>query len=227
MTVYVYLRLDNDSTVQKRSLTAMVTAYATAKGFGEVQPSLIFADTCGPLTPHRERPALSSVSNLLGSGDILLLSHFATLCSHATDAEAFLRRMNGKGVAVHVAEMGGDITPLLGTLSVFFKAFAHWESALICAERDLERERELHEETLTEYARRAVEVAVERLAKADLAGGLREAIKQSTMTASLVVAGKKKPSPLDIVSEEGKAFLAKKRPDILARLEASAEVGGV
>jgi DNA invertase Pin-like site-specific DNA recombinase len=218
MTVLAYIRIDaHDALTQKRAMVTMVREFALSLGLPEPAPHDTHFDSCTPLTPPSQREVGPQLARMLKSGDVLIVPHFSSLFSVASEAGPFLRLMNGRSVPVYVAELGLDVTTMLPILSVIFQAYAHWESALIRAEQDLAREQEYHAAMLTDFGSLAMEKVGERIAKADLASAIKEAVHESAQSASSKRAGEKKRT-LDLLTPEGKAKLKRTNPEIFDRL---------
>jgi DNA invertase Pin-like site-specific DNA recombinase len=196
----------------------MCKEFALSLGLPEPAPHDIHFDACTPLTPPSKREVASQLPKMLSRGDVLIVPHFSSLFSVASEATPFIRACNGKSIPIFVAELGVDITTLLPMLSVINAAFAHWESALIRAEQNLEREQEYHAAMLTDFASLAMSKVGERIAKADLASAIKEAVQVSAMSARSTLA-KPRSIALDVIGAAGREKLRKNNPEILARLE--------
>jgi hypothetical protein len=228
MTVYAYLRLDAlDNYTQRKAQAASVTEYAQRIGLGELNPANIRMESCEPLKPLFQRDVADQLAKQLKSGDALIVPHFSTLFSVASDAEAFLRQMNGRGVPVHVVELGRDLTTDLQILTPILRAYAAWESRLIRALQDLERQEEFHSEMLTEYGQMALRHLTEQLAKVNVTAAIQTAVLESYDKTKERFSAKDraKRSALSILTEEGKRALRKTHPAAYKRLANGAEPG--
>lgn len=216
MSVFTYLRLDNGSSVQKRELLKVVADYAAKVGVACPPSEFTIEDCCDPTYALDKRPGFSSLMQMLKEGDVLLTPHFGAIGGHATSAERFLRTMNGRGVAVHVAEMQCDLTTKLGSIMPMLKTFAQWESRLIAAEQQLADRDEIHEKALEEYTKMALQTAAERFAKADIAGALRDAMKAATAQAAIYANERRGPTYREtITSKRALEHLERVNPGIL------------
>lgn len=222
MTVYAYVRLDAvDNMSQKKAMLSMIADYLSQKGLGELKTENTHTEACSALTPIPDRDLASIMVRHLKSGDVLVVPHFGSLFGAPTSAEAFLRRMNGLSVRVHVVELGRDVTELLHLLSPLLKTYGAWESELIQVQRAREGDEAQNEEMLQEFGRLAMQHLGERIAAADLGSAIKEALHEAqdmTTEKRAARAQRSRRASLAIIDKSK----LRNRPDILARISGDA-----
>lgn len=225
---YAYLRLDGDSPLQRKELMKVIGDYATRLGLGVPPSEFIIAEHCNLLEPLDRREAFSEMRRRLSEGDRVIVSHFGAIGAHPSSFEKFLREVSSKGVDVFCAELDTELSSKLSNLRPLLQMYAHWETEVALCERRLEDKDHLHSEMLQEYSKLAVQAAVERFMKADIAGALGESMRAATVNAALVVQGKKRFSVAHLHDERSLEKLKRTHPQIydnIRRAQRDADIG--
>ncbi len=138
--IYIVTRLPpRPGLFRPRELRETCETYSLAKGW---HPRIVrtFELQSGAALFH---PDSESVVGQLGAGDVLIVPSFATLADDVTARIEGVRRLIGKGVALHILECGGDVGPILSVLEIAF-------ADAIRREADMEKLRQSHAREIAE-----------------------------------------------------------------------------
>ena len=92
------------------------------------------------------------------------------------------------------------MTTSLGTLAPFLKIYGFWETKVIALTEDAKRVDEMHNESLREVVKVAVDNAIATLKKADLVPALADAIRMGTAQAAAYVHERRPPTYREVMS---------------------------
>ena len=137
MTVYGYVRVSTIKQADGESLTVQtrqLEGYALQHGF-TLEATLSEEGVSGSI-PLSQRPVGGPLLDLLGRGDILIAAKLDRLFRSASDALVTVEMLKKRGVALHLLDLGGDVTGG-GLAKLFFTLVA----AFAEAERDRIKER--------------------------------------------------------------------------------------
>ncbi len=215
MSVLGYARLDNDSAVQRREMRNLIKDYALSIGLEKFNGDFVFEDGCDITESLEQRPGFRACRDVLHPGDTLIVPFLGSICGHPSSFEKFLKHCLARDIRVFCLETRSDLTATVGAIGPLLRVYAQWESRLIAAEQKLADRDELHEAALAEYSKMAVEAAVHRLMKADIAGALSEAMKQATAQAGIYASRERRPTYRETVSKRTIEHLEKTNPGIL------------
>ena len=136
--VYGYCRVSTTEQAEDgSSLDAQrqqITGYAMMKGWN-VTKTFIEAGVSGSV-PLADRPEGHRLLETIGKGDIVITAKLDRMFRSAADALVTLEELKGQGVALHMIDLGGDVTGN-GISKMVFTILA----AVAEGERDRIRER--------------------------------------------------------------------------------------
>ena len=137
MSVYGYARVSTSRQADGESLTVQtrqLEGYALQHGF-KIEAVLLEEGISGSV-PLQTRPVGGPLLDLLGPGDVLIAAKLDRLFRSAADALVTAEMLKKRGVALHLLDLGGDITG--GGMAKFFFTMV---AAFAEAERDRIKER--------------------------------------------------------------------------------------
>ncbi len=137
MSVYGYVRVSTTKQADGESLTVQtrqLEGYALQHGF-TLEATLSEEGVSGSV-PLAERPVGGPLLDLLGRGDVLVAAKLDRLFRSAADALVTAETLKKRGVALHLLDLGGDVTG--GGMGRFFFTMV---AAFAEAERDRIKER--------------------------------------------------------------------------------------
>jgi DNA invertase Pin-like site-specific DNA recombinase len=138
MTVYAYTRVSTDRQASEGESLAVqertVGGYAQMHGWA-IDRTFVESGVSGSV-PLGERPEGRSLLTMVEAGDIIVSVKLDRVFRSASDALNCLEKLKGKGVHLHLIDLGGDVTGN-GIAKLVFTIL----SAVAEAERDRIRER--------------------------------------------------------------------------------------